>query len=169
MLDDALVRTRPGLVLALGQAASRDEISVERVALNLDDAPQPDNDGHQPVDRPVVPDGPAALFSTLPVKAMVAALRADGLPAGLSQTAGTYVCNHVFYGLQHRLAATVVRSGFVHVPLMDTQAVRHPGRPGLPLDALVRGVRRVLEVAVASLDGHGPGPALPAGAFGEID
>lgn len=147
-LDEALVATSPVLVLALGLAAGRAEISLERVAVNIDDARIADNSGAQPVDVPVVAGGPAAYFSTLPVKAIAAALREAGLPAAVSQTAGTFVCNHVFYGLQHRLAGTGVRSGFVHVPLLDSQAGAHPGLPTLPLGELVRGVRLALEVAL---------------------
>ncbi|MFM1856035.1 MAG: hypothetical protein RLZ83_1344, partial [Pseudomonadota bacterium] len=133
VLDQVLAETSPVLVIALGLAAGRGEISVERAALNIDDARIPDNAGAQPVDVPVVPGGPAAWFSTLPVKAIVAALRQAGLPAAVSQTAGTFVCNHVFYGLQHRLAGSGVRSGFIHVPLIDTQAATHPGLPTLAL------------------------------------
>lgn len=152
-LDAALAATSPVLVLALGLAAGRAEISVERVAINVDDARIPDNAGAQPVDVPVVNGGPAAWFSTLPVKAIVAALREAGLPAGVSQTAGTFVCNHVFYGLQHRLADSGVRSGFVHVPLVEAQAPLHPGLPALPLADLVRGVRIALEVALTHQGG----------------
>ena len=148
VLDGALAAISPVLVLALGLAAGRGEISVERVAINVDDARIPDNAGAQPVDVPVVAGGPAAWFSTLPVKAIVAALRQEGLPAAVSQTAGTFVCNHVFYGLQHRLAGSGVRSGFIHVPLIEAQASAHPGLPTLPLDDLVRGVRTALRVAL---------------------
>jgi pyroglutamyl-peptidase len=144
----AIEQTSPVLVLALGQAGGRTGITVERVAINVDDARIPDNAGAQPVDVPVVDGGPAAWFSTLPVKAIVSALRQAGLPAAVSQTAGTFVCNHVFYGLQHRLAGSGVRSGFVHVPLLDAQAPSHPGMPTLPLEVLVRGVRIALEVAL---------------------
>lgn len=162
VLDAALAAQSPVLVLALGLAAGRGEISVERVAINIDDARIPDNAGAQPVDVPVVAGGPAAWFSTLPVKAIVAALRQAGLPAGVSQSAGTFVCNHVFYGLQHRLAGTGVRSGFVHVPLLDTQAVAHPGLPTLPLADLVRGVRMALEVGLTHVgaDARVPGGAI---------
>ena len=147
-LDEALAATSPVLVLALGLAAGRGEISVERVAINVDDARIPDNAGAQPVDMPVIEGGPAAWFSTLPVKAIVTALRQAGLPVAVSQTAGTFVCNHVFYGLQHRLAGSGVRSGFVHVPLLDVQAHGHPGLPTLSLQEMVRGVRIALEVGL---------------------
>jgi pyroglutamyl-peptidase len=119
-LDRALASARPTLVLALGQAGPRTAFTPERVAINVDDARMADNAGAQPVDRPVVDGGPAAYFSTLPVKAMVWALQQAGLPAQVSQTAGTYVCNHVFYGLMHRLhtdaALAGVRGGFMHLP-----------------------------------------------------
>jgi pyroglutamyl-peptidase len=147
-LDEALARTRPVLAVALGLAAGREGLSIERVAINVDDARIPDNAGAQPVDEPIVPGGPAAWFSTLPIKAMAAELDAAGVPASVSQTAGTFVCNHVFYGLQQRLAGTGVRSGFIHVPLLPEQAARYPGKPVLTLEDQVRGVRLALQVAL---------------------
>lgn len=162
-LREALDAHRPALVLALGQAASRTDFSVERVAINVDDARIPDNRGRQPVDEPVVPGAPAAWFSTLPVKAMVAALRAAGLPASVSQTAGTFVCNHVFYGLMHHLLAGV-RGGFMHLPLLPEQAARRPGHASLPLATQVEGVR----VAVRAAWTHGPAADLREGA-GAVD
>ena len=147
-LDEALARTRPVLAVALGLAAGREGLSIERVAINVDDARIPDNAGAQPVDEPIVPGGPAAWFSTLPIKAMAAELDAAGVPASVSQTAGTFVCNHVFYGLQQRLAGTGVRSGFIHVPLLPEQAARDPGKPVLTLEDQVRGVRLALQVAL---------------------
>ncbi|MFM8766203.1 MAG: pyroglutamyl-peptidase I [Rubrivivax sp.] len=150
VLDEALERTRPTLVLAvaLGLAAGREGLSIERVAINVDDARIPDNVGAQPVDQAVDSEGPAAWFSTLPIKAMAAELNAAGVPAAVSQTAGTFVCNHVFYGLQQRLAGTGVRSGFIHVPLLPEQAAQYPGKPVLSLEDQVRGVRMALEVAM---------------------
>jgi pyroglutamyl-peptidase len=148
VLDEALARTRPVLAVALGLAAGREGLSIERVAINVDDARIPDNAGAQPVDEPIVPGGPAAWFSTLPIKAMAAELNAAGVPASVSQTAGTFVCNHVFYGLQQRLAGTGVRSGFIHVPLLPEQAGQYPGKPALSLEDQVRGVRLALQVAL---------------------
>jgi pyroglutamyl-peptidase len=148
VLDEALARTRPTLAVALGLAAGREGLSIERVAINVDDARIPDNVGAQPVDEAIAPEGPAAWFSTLPIKAMVAALNQAGVPASVSQTAGTFVCNHVFYGLQQRLAGTGVRSGFIHVPLLPEQAAQYPGKPVLALEDQVRGVRLALEVAM---------------------
>jgi len=148
-LDAALRATSPVLVLALGQAAGRAELSLERVAINVDDARIPDNAGRQPIDEPVLPGGAAAHFSTLPIKAIVAALRAAGIPAAVSQSAGTFVCNHVFYGLQQRLAGSGVRSGFMHLPLLPEQALERPDMPSLPLETMVSGTRIVIETALA--------------------
>ena len=146
------------LVLALGQAAGRCELTPERVAINVDDARIADNAGAQPVDAAIVPDGPAAYFSTLPIKAMVAALRQAGVPASVSQTAGTFVCNHVFYGLMHTLNAPRgrpgvrgvrgVRGGFMHLPLLPEQAAHLPGQPSLGLATQVAGVRLALATAL---------------------
>ena len=149
-LDEALARVKPSVVLAIGQAGGRCDLSLERVAINVDDARIPDNAGAQPIDEPVVPGGPAAYFTTLPIKAMVAALRARGFPASVSQTAGTFVCNHLFYGLQHLLKDHRARSGFMHIPYLPEQAARHPGAPSLPLDTLLAATRVALEVALTS-------------------
>jgi pyroglutamyl-peptidase len=117
-LEEAVRETTPEIVLCVGLAGGRAELSLERVAINIDDARIPDNKGRQPVDLPVVAGGPPAYFTTLPIKAAVAALRDVGLPAVVSNSAGTFVCNHVFYGLMH-LAATRrrdLRGGFLLSP-----------------------------------------------------
>jgi pyroglutamyl-peptidase len=151
VLRDALAAHRPQLVLALGQAGGRCDLALERVAINIDDARIADNRGAQPIDEPVVADGPAAYFSTLPVKAMVAAMRQAGHPASLSHSAGTFVCNHVFYGLQHALAGQPgVRSGFMHLPYLPEQAARHAGAPSLALATMVDGVAAALAAAMAT-------------------
>ena len=149
VLRDALDRHRPQIVLSLGQAAGRAAFSLERVAINVDDARIPDNAGAQPIDRPVIAKGPAAHFTTLPVKAMVAALRQAGHPAELSHSAGTFVCNHVFYGLQHALRARrSARSGFMHLPLLPEQAARGGlGAPSLPLAQMIDGTALALATA----------------------
>jgi pyroglutamyl-peptidase len=135
------------LVICVGQAGGRAAITPERVAINVDDARIPDNAGAQPVDRPVVRGGPAAYFSTLPVKAIVAALRAAGLPSEVSQTAGTFVCNHVFYGLMHALRKRKdLRGGFIHVPFLPEQAQK--GQASLPLEDMVYGVALAVETAL---------------------
>jgi pyroglutamyl-peptidase len=151
VLQEALAQHGPRLVLVLGlgQATGRCELTPERVAINVDDARIADNAGARPVDTAVVPGGPAAYFSTLPIKAMVAAMRAEGVPASVSQTAGTFVCNHVFYGLMHALQTRRgVRGGFMHVPLLPEQAARLPGQPSLELATQVAGVRVALSTAL---------------------
>ena len=147
-----LRRVDPCLVICTGQAGGRAGLAIERVAINVEDASIPDNAGARPIDRPVVPRGPAAYWSTLPIKAIVAALRREGLPAEVSQTAGTFVCNHVFYALMHTLRARrSVRGGFVHVPLLPEQAARAGGtQPSLPLAAMVRGVEVVIATALST-------------------
>jgi pyroglutamyl-peptidase len=137
-----LRRHRPALVICLGLANGRAEITPERVAINVDDARIPDNAGRQPVDRAIVRGGPAAYWSTLPVKAIVAELRGQDVPAAVSQTAGTFVCNHVFYALMHELVRKrpKVRGGFIHVPAQ--RGAERPGQPALPL--------RVMRDAVAT-------------------
>ncbi|GAB4199350.1 MAG: pyroglutamyl-peptidase I [Sandaracinaceae bacterium] len=155
-LEGHLDAHAPSLVICAGQAGGRDAITLERVAINVDDARIPDNAGKQPIDEPVVRGGPAAYFTTLPIKAIVRALRAEGLPADVSQTAGTFVCNHVFYGLMHALAAREgVRGGFVHVPFLPEQAARAvpPGArlpPSLPLPAMIRALRLVVATSVVT-------------------
>lgn len=148
VLDAALAPRRPAVVVALGQAG-RAAISLERVALNVDDARIPDNAGAAPVDRPVVAGAPAAYFTRLPIKAMARALREAGHPVEVSQTAGTFVCNHVFYGLMHRLRRRpAVRAGFVHVPMLPGQAAARGMGGGMALDAMVDAVSLAVRCAV---------------------
>lgn len=159
----AIAETQPILVICAGYAGMRSEISLERVAINLDDARIPDNAGQQPIDAPIVDDGPAAYFSTLPIKAIVHALRSAQIAAGVSQTAGTFVCNHVFYGLQHYLATHLpqVRGGFIHVPYWSAQTARHEGLVGMPLEQMVEGLRLALQTALeVETDLHESGGAI---------
>ena len=150
-LDAALEAHSPALVVCLGQAGGRPEISIERVAINVDDARIPDNRGRQPVDDAIEADGPAAYFSTLPIKALAHDARAAGVAASVSNTAGTFVCNHVFYALMHRLATRPVlgraRGGFIHVPYTPEQAA---GRdvPAMALATQVEGIRELLRSAL---------------------
>ena len=140
-LEAAIARARPQIVLCVGQAGERAALCVERVAVNLQGAETPDNDGARPVDTPVIADGPVAYLATLPTRAAVEGLRAQALPGQLSMSAGSFVCNHVFYGLMH-LAATGdhrFRAGFLHVPRASSMA---------PED-VARGIVIVLQAAAA--------------------
>lgn len=148
----ALENTQPSCVIAVGQAGGRADISVERVAINVNDARIPDNQGHQPIDTPVIAGGPAAYFSTLPIKALVNALRANGIPASVSHSAGTFVCNHVMYGLLHALHRQhdVAQGGFVHIPYSPAQAARHPGQPSMPTALVVQALEIMIAAAVVT-------------------
>jgi pyroglutamyl-peptidase len=150
MLEAALERYRPDVVLCAGQAGGRARISLERIAINCDDARIPDNAGNAPVDEPVVPGGPAAYFSSLPLKAALAALDAAQIPAEVSQTAGTYVCNHTFFGLMHALRLRPgTRGGFVHVPFAAGQVPRGSSTPSLPVALMTEALAVVVRTALA--------------------
>ena len=136
----------PDVVISLGQAEGRTHISPERIAINLDDARLADNDGVVRNDMLIVFGGPVAYESTLPIKDIVKAINDAGVPAAVSLSAGAFLCNHVFYVAQDHFKDTKVRSGFVHVPLMDEQAGEFPGLPTMPLDQMVKAVRTMLEV-----------------------
>jgi pyroglutamyl-peptidase len=149
-LEVLIEELNPSLVICLGQASGRANISLERVAINIIDARIPDNEGKQPVDEPVVAEGPVAYFSTLPIKAIARALKRDGIPVSISQTAGTYNCNAIFYGLAHYIATRrpTMRGGFVHVPYLPEMAVRHPGAASMALSTLISGVRTIVRTSL---------------------
>jgi len=146
----AIERLRPSHVICLGQAGGRDRLSIERVAINVNDARAPDNGGAQPVDEAIVAGGPAAYFATLPIKAMAGAARGAGVPAEVSNTAGTYVCNHLMYGVLHYIAERrlATRAGFIHVPYSEAQVVDKPGQPSMGIAAMARGVQATLAAAL---------------------
>jgi pyroglutamyl-peptidase len=151
-LENLLRTRRPALVLALGQAGGRSELSLERVAINLIDARIADNDGAQPIDTAIVAGAPHAYFTTLPIKAIEARLRALGIPAGTSLSAGSFVCNQAFYALMHLLAMHYpdVRGGFIHVPWLPQQATSRPGQPSMALTVMIEGVRAALGCALST-------------------
>jgi len=152
VLIQALEEIRPERVLCVGQAGGRSDITVERVAINVNDARIPDNDRQQPIDEPIVAEGPAAYFSTLPIKAMVAALREVGVPASVSQTAGTFTCNNVMYQLLHWLqrSGSTARGGFVHIPYMPEQAAHHPGVPSMSTASVIQALETSLQVILST-------------------
>ncbi|MFC4525783.1 pyroglutamyl-peptidase I [Dyella halodurans] len=147
-LEAVVHEVEPSILLGVGQAGGRSRLSIERVAINVQDARLPDNTGAQPIDEAVVPGGPAAYFSTLPIKAMLAALQAEGLPVEISNTAGTFVCNHIAYLMLHEAAQRQgMRAGFMHIPYLPEQAVRLPQAPSMAKDDVVRALTVVLRVA----------------------
>jgi pyroglutamyl-peptidase len=148
-LREAVLLHRPDVLIATGLAGGRAEMSVERVAINVDDAALADNEGALRIDAPVVEGGPAAYFAALPIKAIAAAIRAAGVPATVSQTAGTFLCNHIFYRACH-LAATEqpgMRAGFIHMPWLPEQAAAHPGEPSMALASIVTALRAAIVAA----------------------
>ena len=144
LLIEKVDSAKPDVVICLGQAEGRSAITPERVAINIDDARIPDNAGNKPTDAPIVIDGPDAYFSTLPVKNLVTVIESVGAPAALSLSAGTFLCNHVFYALQHHCRDRKIESGFIHVPLMESQGSEFPGLPTLKLEVLVKGIKAVV-------------------------
>jgi pyroglutamyl-peptidase len=145
----AIERHRPALVVSLGLASGRTHMGVERVAINVDDARMPDNAGAQPIDQPIAAQGPPAYFATLPVKAMVAEMHAQGVPAEVSNSAGTFVCNHLMYGVLHYIAAKrlATRAGFIHVPCAEGMALGRRGIPTMSLATMARGVEAAVRAA----------------------
>ena len=152
LVAEAIEREQPDFVLSIGQAGGRAAVTPERVAINVDDARIPDNVGQQPIDVPIFADGENAYFATLPVKAMAEAIREAGLPSALSNTAGTFVCNHLMYGVLHHLHQNhkSAKAGFIHVPYIPEQTADKPGVPSMPLDDIVR----ALEAAIAAIPVH---------------
>jgi pyroglutamyl-peptidase len=148
-LRAAIADVKPDIVLCVGLAGGRAELCLERVAINVQDARIRDNDGKQPIDKPVVKAGPAAHFATLPVKACVAEMRKAGLPAAVSNTAGTFVCNHIFYALMDIAAGhpIPIRGGFLHVPYMPEQVARGTAGPSMALDDIVKGIEIIVAVS----------------------
>ncbi|MGQ8843904.1 pyroglutamyl-peptidase I [Serratia sp. TSA_7] len=149
VLNAAIDEVKPVMVLAIGQAGGRTDITIERVAINVDDARIPDNQGRQPIDEPILEAGPAAYFSTLPIKAMVNSMREAGIPASVSQTAGTYVCNHVMYGLLHWLnGQQEIKGGFIHIPYLPEQAAAHPGAPSMASQTVLFALELAISIAL---------------------
>jgi pyroglutamyl-peptidase len=154
VLHEALERERPDIAIAVGQAGGRFDITPERVAINVDDARIADNAGNQPVDEVIFPDGESAYFATLPIKAMVAAIREAGLPSSVSNSAGTFVCNHLMYGLLYAADKKYpgMRGGFIHVPFLPAQVVTKPNQPSMSLDNIVTALELAVAAAVADTE-----------------
>jgi len=142
---------KPDIVISLGQAGGRACISIERVAINVDDAPIADNAGNMPVDRPIFEDGENAYFSNLPIKNMVEAIKKAGIPARISNTAGTYVCNHVMYGVLYKIHKENlnIKSGFIHVPFIPEQVIDKPEMPSMSLENIVKAIEVVCKALEA--------------------
>jgi len=152
VLEAEIEKYQPDVVLCIGQAGGRASLTPERVAINQDDARIPDNQGNQPIDTPIREDGQAAYFSTLPIKAMVKAIKEQGLPATVSNTAGTFVCNHLMYQALYLADKKFpnMRAGFMHIPYMTEQVVNKPNTASMCLTDIVRGI----EAAIGAIVDH---------------
>lgn len=150
ILERALAEDRPDVVICVGQAGGRDKISVERVAINIDDAGIPDNDGNQPIDKVIFEDGPAAYLSTLPIKEIVNRLKENKIPAEISNSAGTYVCNHIMYSLLHSIDKEYKNTlgGFIHIPYIPEQVIDKRMAPSMSLDSIVKGLTIAIEASI---------------------
>jgi pyroglutamyl-peptidase len=137
-------KVSPDVVVAFGQAEGRSAITPEKIAINLDDARIPDNSGDQRQSRKIAEDGADGYFSTLPIEKIVDSIKQEKISSSVSLSAGAFVCNHVFYVMQHQLLGSTVKSGFVHVPLVAEQATEFPNQPTVTLDELVRGAKAVI-------------------------
>lgn len=156
VVHDAIVQEQPDYVLNVGQAGGRAALTPERVAININDGRIPDNDGYQPLGESIQADGDTAYFTQLPIKAIAKAIRAVGLPATVSNTAGTYVCNHIFYQVQYMRAKEFpsLKAGFIHIPFLPEQVVKRPSTPSMTLADIVKGLIAAIG-AIVERDGQG--------------
>ena len=149
-IEKAINEHNPDVILSIGQAGGRFDISIERVGINLDDFRIPDNEGNQIIDEPVFPDGENSYFVKLPVKAMVQNVQKNNIPASVSYTAGTFVCNHVLYGVLYLIEKKYKgkKSGFIHIPFLPQQVVDKRNTPSMELNTIVKGLTAAIEAIV---------------------
>lgn len=149
-IEKAINEHNPDVILSIGQAGGRSDISIERVGINLDDFRIPDNEGNQIIDEPIFPDGENSYFVKLPVKAMVQNVQKNNIPASVSYTAGTFVCNHVLYGVLYLIEKKYKgkKSGFIHIPFLPQQVVDKRNTPSMELNTIVKGLTAAIEAIV---------------------
>lgn len=150
VLREAIIKNNPDVVISVGQASGRFGITPERVSINIDDARIADNEGNQPIDERIFEDGKEAYFSNLPIKAMVAEIKENGLPASVSNTAGTFVCNHIMYSIMYMIEKefTNIRGGFIHVPCIPAQVVNKVGVPSMSVEDISKGLEYALRAVI---------------------
>lgn len=150
VIDEAIKEHDPDVILSIGQAGGRYDITVERIGINCDDARIADNEGNQMIDEPVFADGPAAYFVNLPIKAMVSEIQKAGIPASVSNSAGTFVCNHITYGVRHLVETKYPgkRSGFIHIPFLPNQVLDKKGQPSMTLSTIIDGLSAAIKAIV---------------------
>lgn len=149
-LKEKIAEVKPDVVISVGQAGGREDITVERVAINVDDCRIKDNEGNQPIDEKIAEDGPDAYLLTLPIKAIVENIKSANIPASVSNTAGTFICNHVAYGMAH-LSATEypnMRTGFIHIPFLPEQVLNKAHTASMSLDTIVKALEKAIEAVI---------------------
>lgn len=149
-IDEAIKEYNPDVILSIGQAGGRPDITVERVGINVDDYRIKDNEGNQPIDTKIYDDGENAYFSNLPIKAIVENIRKNNIPASISNTAGTFVCNHILYGVQYLLDKKYPnkKSGFIHIPFLPEQVISRPNTPSMSISTIVKALTLALEAII---------------------
>ena len=149
-IDENIEKHNPDIVISIGQAGGRFGVTPERVAINIDDARIKDNEGNQPIDVSIFEDGENAYFSTLPIKAMVKEMQNGGIPSSVSNTAGTFVCNHVMYGLLYMIDKKYpnIKGGFIHVPFIPSQVATKPNTPSMSLQDITKGLELCIKAAI---------------------
>jgi len=147
VLYEALEKEKPFAVINVGQAGGQPDIRLERVAINIDDTNSPDNDGEKPTDTPIFPDAPAAYFATLPIKSIAENLNKKSIPASISNSAGTYVCNHIMYAALHYAAKSRpdIKAGFVHIPYLPSQAVGKKNAPSMSAESVITALKIIIK------------------------
>ena len=142
IIEEAIIKYQPDVVLSIGQAGGRSDISIERIGINIDDAKIVDNENNQIIDDKIFVDGPDAYFTTLPIKAMVENIKKYGIPSSISNSAGTFVCNHVTYGVAHLLGTKYAnkRSGFIHIPYLPSQTLMFTNVASMELNTIVKAI-----------------------------
>ena len=150
-IEEWIVEHNPDVILSIGQAGGRADITVERIGINIDDNRIPDNEGNQPIDEPVFVDGDSAYFVNIPIKSMVENMQKRGIPASVSNTAGTFICNHVTYGVRYLIEKNYPgkKSGFIHIPYLPEQVINKPGQPSMSLDTIVEGLIAAIEAIIS--------------------
>lgn len=149
-IEENIINHKPDVVISVGQAGGRFGVTPERVAINIDDARIKDNEGNQPIDISIFEDGEAAYFSNLPIKAMVKEMMGNGIPASVSNTAGTFVCNHVMYGILYLIDKKYpnIRGGFIHVPYIPSQVTTKPNMPSMSIDDISKGLELSIKAII---------------------
>lgn len=150
LIDQTIEKENPDVILSIGQAGGRAEISVERIGINVDDFRIKDNHGNQPIDEVIFKDGQSAYFSSLPIKAMVERIKSANIPASVSNSAGTFVCNHVLYGVAHLIITKYPKkkSGFIHIPFMNEQVVNKENMPSMDIETMTLAIEKAIEAIV---------------------